>query len=357
MNRIKSIDGLRAVSILLVLLSHLIVTLPVDLSKHFFYPIIENGGTGVIIFFVISGYLITKLLIIEHQKTGDVNIKHFYIRRVFRIFPIFYTYILVIIVLKLFFVPEIFGNYKTVGVASIYLWNYSQLFHLRPDRMGSWFIGHFWSLSMEEQFYLLWPITFALVANKQKLIKITLVIILLMPLLRVATYFVFPGSRPQIGGMLQTGGDAILTGCLGAMLESRPDFKEKYGKYFQSNWLAGLSAFFLLFISPLLADHFRGLYTLPLGKTLEDVAIIILLFWSMYVDTPVSKALNNKLVMQLGILSYSLYVWQQLFLTSVSHFWINKFPQNIIAVFVVALISYNLIEKPILKLKKRFKDV
>src|SRR5215217_6863548 len=100
MNRIKSIDGLRALSIIMVLLDHVAPTMPKEITSFFLYQFIATSGIGVKIFFVISGYLITKLLMIEKEKTGSINIKHFYLRRAFRIFPIFYLYIAVILILK-----------------------------------------------------------------------------------------------------------------------------------------------------------------------------------------------------------------------------------------------------------------
>lgn len=155
MNRIKSIDGWRAIAIIMVLLGHAYETIPAWLSQNRLLHYLGNGQLGVRIFFVISGYLITKLLIIEKEKNGDISLKDFYLRRVFRIFPVFYLYIIVLILLKIFLVPNIFSSYLLVISAALYLWNYKQYISIPETGNGYWFMGHFWSLSMEEQFYRL----------------------------------------------------------------------------------------------------------------------------------------------------------------------------------------------------------
>ncbi|MEZ2333995.1 acyltransferase family protein [Mucilaginibacter sp. RCC_168] len=357
MNRIKSIDGLRAISIIMVLLGHGGETMPSVITHNFFFQFAANSTLGVRIFFVISGYLITKLLIIEKEKTGKNSLKHFYIRRIFRIFPIFYIYILVIILLKVFFIPDIFKSYNSVVIAGLYLWNYQPFFHPALDLKGGWFFGHFWTLAMEEQFYLLWPITFILITNKQRLKKLILIVIILMPILRIIIYFLFPFLRGQIRLMLPTGGDTILIGCLGALIESSPNFKEKYYKYIQNRLLVTLAILFVAVLSPILYNRFKGGYDLSVGISINNVFILLILFWSIYSSTLFSRILNNKILVQIGVLSYSLYIWQQLFLTDLNNFWVNKFPQNLAIVFIVGFLSYYIIEKPILKLKNRFKDI
>lgn len=357
MNRIKSIDGLRAISIMMVLLSHAGETMPAIVRNNYFLQFFANGQLGVRVFFVISGYLITKLLIIERQKNGKINLKHFYLRRIFRIFPIFYMYIFVILLIKWFFIPDIVNSYNTVLLAGLYVWNYAQFFHNAADPKGGWFFGHFWSLAMEEQFYLLWPVAFGVIASKIKLKKIVVGIIIIMPVLRLLTYVFIPVTRGQIRLMLHTGGDTILIGCLGAIIESEANFKEKYLKYIQNTWLVALSAIFLVVISHLIENRFKGGYDLSVGISLNNICILFILFWCVYVPSGFAKLLNTRLFLQVGILSYSIYIWQQLILTSMISTWFNKFPQNMAVVFVVGIFSYYVIEKPILKLKHRFKDI
>lgn len=359
MNRIKSLDGIRAVSIIMVLLSHLYATMPESFMHNSLLNIFvfSSGQLGVRIFFVISGYLITKLLIIEKEKTGKINLKDFYVRRIFRIFPIFFLYIIVVLILKWFFIPNIFTDYSLIVFASLYLWNYKHLFYSGDETgNGNWFLGHLWSLSMEEQFYLLWPITFIKI-KKRILVKIVIVIVCIMPFLRIATYFFMPDSRGQIGMMLHTGGDSILIGCLAAFLEQSGIFKDKLYKYLLNRFFIFLVFLFLFIISPLISFYLKGAYNIVIGISLNNLCIVVLLFWCIYIPSKISWVLNSKIFVQIGILSYSLYIWQQLFLTNRNDFWVNTFPQNIIIVFIVGFLSYYVVEKPILNLKKRFKKI
>lgn len=357
MKRIRSLDGMRAISIMMVLINHAGSTMHSRVIHTVPFQLLADGSLGVKIFFVISGYLITKLLLIERKKTGQISLKDFYLRRIFRIFPVFYLYIIVAILLKCFFIPTLFDDWALVGGASAYLWNYLHLFNLQTlaKDNGLWFFGHFWSLAMEEQFYLIWPIMLSRI-NDYSLKKIVIGILLLMPFLRVATYFFMPDSRGQIEMMLQTGGNTIFTGCLGALIENTTFFKEKVSKIIYNKIIIFFIAIFLFVVSPLLFIYFKGAYKVP-GSSLDNLCVIILLFWSVYVPSKISNFLNTKVMVQIGILSYSLYIWQQLFLTRRIHFWVNQFPQNLFVVFAVAFISYYLIEKPILRLKNRFVNI
>jgi peptidoglycan/LPS O-acetylase OafA/YrhL len=92
--RIPSLDGLRAVSIAMVLLSHALVSTTVRQSK--WLPLLADGDLGVSVFFVISGFLITSLLLYEEHTTGRINLREFYLRRFFRIVPPFYAFLLAV---------------------------------------------------------------------------------------------------------------------------------------------------------------------------------------------------------------------------------------------------------------------
>jgi peptidoglycan/LPS O-acetylase OafA/YrhL len=358
MNRIRSIDGLRAVSIAMVLLAHGVYKIPAHYTNNSVFTYLSNGSLGVRFFFVISGYLITKLLLAEEKKTGTINIKDFYVRRVLRIFPVFYLYILVVFGLKWFFIPDIVSSYYLVFFAGFYLWNYQHFFSYPsiPNDKGYWFFGHFWSLAVEEQFYLLWPLLFRKF-DKTRLLKLCIALMLLMPLLRVAHYVIFPGMHLQIPMMLHTGGDTILTGCLGALLEEKI-LANKWLIYLMKNKLIVFILFILLFVvSPALAVMYKGSYGMTIGMTVNNLLIIFLVLWCIHIPSFVARVLNSKLLIHIGVLSYSLYVWQQLFLTHQLNYWINQFPQNFIAVFGVATVSYYFVEKPVLRLKNRFKRI
>ena len=158
--RIPSLDGFRAISILMVCYGHLSGT------RNFPVSIVEYGRwcgdvahLGVLVFFVISGFLITSLLMSEHEMTDAVSLKRFYLRRIVRIFPAFYAFILVMAVATLLGAAQLTG--RDFAYALTYTVNFE------PNRALQ--IGHLWSLSVEEQFYLLWPLTLLLLRERRAL--------------------------------------------------------------------------------------------------------------------------------------------------------------------------------------------
>lgn len=149
---LKSIDGLRGIAILLVIMFHCDVA-------YF-------GWAGVILFFVLSGYLITKVLMAEKEKQTPlkIKVKNFWARRILRIFPLYYLYLIILIVVLLA------GWTSSVGMEMTSLFTYTYNFYLINvyDRHGPSFLaGHFWSLSIEEQFYLFYPFLIFLCKTKQ----------------------------------------------------------------------------------------------------------------------------------------------------------------------------------------------
>ena len=115
--------------------------------------------------------------------------------------------------------------------------------------------------------------------------------------------------------------------------------------------IAAITAFL---ISPLLNAKFAGAYELPVGRTITAVSIaIIILYATRRPETLVGRMLNSRVMAFIGVLSYSLYVWQQLFLTSLNTTWTGKYPVNLAVCFAVATISYYFIERPFLRLKDR----
>ena len=143
---IASLDGLRGLSILLVLWAHISRThgFPWATDSH---VVASLGDLGVRVFFVISGYLITRLLLAERDKTGTVSLRGFYIRRVYRIFPAFYVFIGVIAALA-------WAGAITLEPGDLL---HALTFSMNHHIVKSWWVGHLWSLSVEEQFYLTWP--------------------------------------------------------------------------------------------------------------------------------------------------------------------------------------------------------
>jgi peptidoglycan/LPS O-acetylase OafA/YrhL len=331
---IPSLDGLRALSVIAVMLGH---TRSALFDRIPFNAVFRHGGLGVAVFFVISGFLITHLLMKELRCEGTINLKRFYLRRTFRIFPPFYAFLSVIAILGLF--REFHVSWRSMFVAGTYTWNYVR----SPD---TWILGHCWSLSLEEQFYLLWPVCMVFFSRRAN-VMIASGVILLSPLSRVATYFAWPAMRGYIPMMLHTRLDQIMMGCLLSLLIDT-DVWQKVKKVALHPLTPTSGIIFLLAIDSQIEKHWKSMYWLTVGISLETVAIAgILLYVVFRHESPLGRILNTKLLRHVGKISYSLYLWQQLFTGPYT----QAFPLNILWIVACAEISYLLVERPSLRIR------
>lgn len=342
--RIASLDGIRAISILLVVLGHARHALP-ELSgpARIVADLLGNQSLGVSTFFVLSGFLITTLLVREHEATGTLHLGHFYLRRAFRILPAFYVYVAVIAALSALNGWGIPGSHFLSAVT--FTWNYV------PSTEG-WWLGHGWSLSVEEQFYLFWPLVL-LVLGRRRAAWAAGALLLAAPVLRLATYALLPEWRGRIPIMLHTRVDALMFGCLLALVPWDGALLKKARRLLELrvHWAA---AAFLLVLSPLLTERFQGKYLLPVGFSLEGACIALLLFWAVSrPETAVGRVLNSRPAVHLGALSYSLYLWQQPFTEPGLSHQPGVFPFNLLGAWLAAELSHRWVEKGFLRLRQR----
>jgi peptidoglycan/LPS O-acetylase OafA/YrhL len=183
---ILGLDGLRAFPISLVLIAHLLGT------RNFHPPEVIScvlgifflGPLGVRVFIVISGFLITSLLLEEERRTGTVSLSCFYFRRTLRIFPPYYLYISIIVLME------------TIGALSLRpgdVWH-AMIYTTNYHRDRSWYLGHAWSLAVEEQCYILWPSLYRRL-GQSKAKRVLCGGILLAPVWRLLVAFVLPSQR------------------------------------------------------------------------------------------------------------------------------------------------------------------
>jgi peptidoglycan/LPS O-acetylase OafA/YrhL len=343
-----SLNGLRALSILFVLCEHFGFHL--KNSGYLFYPrwleplasFIQDGQLGVTVFFVISGFLITSLLLQEEQANGKISLKNFYTRRTLRIFPAYYFLLLT------YFIFQWLGYIKISHNSWLTALTYTKYFNTHAD----WYIGHAWSLSIEEQFYLFWPMIFLLGNRARKIAAI--VLILTVPLIRLYLYFYPIDWAMRYAIFVRI--DSIAIGCLFAFYKK--EIIEILTPYWKVLFYFSVITLFILRYLPDFASkiYFQFIF-IPLGTTFGSIAniliAIILMYSVFYTKGNWFKFLNLKVLNYIGILSYSIYLWQQIF-TYISSFWINQFPQNILLLILASLFSYYIIEKPFLKLKSKF---
>jgi peptidoglycan/LPS O-acetylase OafA/YrhL len=348
-DRLPSLDGLRALSIGMVVIGHCSQTVrPLSRSATLMLGFVEVSRLGVSVFFVISGFLITTLLVREQQITQSINLKHFYIRRALRIFPGFYAYWLVALALTL--LGYIHLSHSDLIGSAVYIWNYV------PRKADTWFLNHTWSLSIEEQFYLLWPLILKFSGPKRGKWA-TMAVIIVAPIIRVASYFFLPSTRSRIAMMLHTRADSLMVGALLALVFLNEDHLRVL-KRLASSWLIPVASLCFAAIDTLLTVHFQGQYLLPIGYSLQNLVIALLIAHIVLNDkTRLGRTLNNSAVVHVGVISYSLYLWQQLFLKTANTTFTGTFPWNIMCAFLAAELSYYLLEKPFLRLRKRFSNV
>ena len=336
-HRMSSLDGLRAVSILMVLLGHLSGTRnfrSVDLG------IGNYAHLGVTVFFVISGFLITSLLISEQEATGGISLKLFYLRRTLRIFPASYTYLIVLTALcavGLITVPRV-----SMICAFTYTINYL------PGH--AWQVGHLWSLSVEEQFYLLWPFAFSAL-GRRKGIGAAVAVMAFAIFARAGARVFLIGTAYRDLPMFPMVADSLASGCILALTRSRLESQRWYLNLFRPVPALAIAAVILIL------NRFAE-YTVIgiLGTSIINIGIALLVHRCVFEHKDyVGAFLNWRPVAFIGVLSYSLYVWQQLFLNKNSSSWINAFPENILLAGGAALASYYLIETPMMGLRRRFR--
>ena len=342
-----SLNGLRAISITLVILNHFSIKDNIFSGmENIFWlkpikDLLEDGQLGVTIFFVISGFLITTLMLNEQEQNNKFSIRSFYLRRIFRIFPAYYFMLLVYFALQV------------IGV--IHLSNYSWITSITYTKYLNWTLDgitcHAWSLSVEENFYLFWPLIFVLGNFFRRTTAITLVI--LIPIVRLFTS-IHPVSWINELSIF-TRIDSIAIGCLFAF------YREKIINIISHSWNAVFYFSVLLLLSvrylPFVLKKINLDFLLPiLGTTHGTIAsflIGLIIFYSVFGPKNYwHKFLNFKLINFIGILSYSLYLWQQIF-TNNTRYWVTEFPYNLFLMASMTLFSYYVIEKPFLKLKNQ----
>lgn len=331
-------DGLRAISIILVLLAHLGGTrgFPIPEALMRFAAL---GTVGVRVFFVISGYLITSILLKESDRYGTVSLKKFYYRRTLRIFPAYYAFILGALVL----------SWRGVSGASSGMFLSAATYTSNYVADRGWILGHTWSLAVEEQFYLLWP-AIVLIARPKRALHWALVVVLCAPAIRMAAWQSGEPWRLLIGNSFETTMDSIAMGALLAGYRSGHLVMPRLSWLLSGRfvWLAGL---LILVLSTIDRPRSQGL----VGISISNLSIALVIDHAVRSGNNLwVRFLNWRPLAFIGTLSYSLYLWQQPFLDRSSDAWWAAFPANIALAVFAAIASFYLVERPALRLRDRW---
>jgi peptidoglycan/LPS O-acetylase OafA/YrhL len=342
--KIPSLDGVRGVSFLIVFIAHAGL-------DH-----IIPGRFGVNIFFLLSGYLITTLLIREREKTGYISLKLFYARRSLRIFPPMYA-ILGLTLLYLWLTHGLAG--VTIGgvcAQAFYYQNY--YFHGGKDIIPG--LGPLWSLAVEEHFYLFFPPLMLLFRDKlrmsyQEIMRALLWICGVILVWRCCVVAFMPHGLDWARDCSDTRADSILFGCALACLEQTP----LCGRIFELRRLERviLPLCLLILLATFIVrnDIFRETFR----YTLQAISLAPMLFYvAHYPSTWIGKILNHPLLSKLGVLSYSLYLLHYTVLLELDKRMSSKLAAGIIGLVIAIALAIMIrvtVELPTESLRKRLR--
>ena len=351
------LDGLRGIAILLVILYH----------NFAFLPFLNYGWLGVDLFFVLSGFLITEILL--QTRNANNYFKNFYSRRVLRIFPLYYLcLILVILIFPLFKNFPYDQSYFQQN--QLWFWFYLQNWMLifTDWNNNSIILNHFWSLAVEEQFYIIWPFLVLIIKKPKNLLLITFILLVSVILAR---YLIWINKEdfPTYGNLfLFTRVDGILIGAMLALLKViNYDFLKKYA--FVVTFSLALINFLFYFINS--TQNFTFPFWAIVGYTTFAVMFAMLVFETIDRKNKfLNFILNNPVLRFTGKISYGFYVfhWPVYILLydavdkvvrnsiTFSETGINAIVALVLTLFafVISVISYYGFERYFLKLKKAF---
>lgn len=323
-------DGLRAIAVSLVWLCHLRA------------PGFANGALGVDIFFVLSGYLITGVLAEEYRRNGRIDLRNFYIRRVLRLTPalwLLFTATLCWYAVEPRIRPGLLG---ATMVSASYLMNWNRIFYWA----GEGFLGHTWSLSIEEQFYLLFPVALILLPRRYW------IGIALIAAAASATWLISLGFSGAAIGRIYNGLDCRMAGLLlgaGCTLLGQ-SVRARLAPYLPATGVAAVVGMsLLLFLSAMQHPKEFALFTVVASLLAALLIIAVDGGWCR-------RALSLKPIVELGRYSYGVYLWHYPLIVVVTFYRLSApwLLATIPATLIVASLSFHFVERPILRLKTRF---
>ena len=341
-SHLPALDGLRMVAVLTVILNHVgYAAVPADL--------------GVSIFFVLSGFLITWLLLKEKERTGAISLRSFYLRRLFRLLPAYYVFLA--IVLTNYFGRshgDVHPRTDIILPSLLYYANYFNAFHDHPPTP----ISHTWSLAVEEQFYLLWPLAFSffIARGRPAVLRFLAISIVLVAAWRSYLFCVVHVGTAYVYNAFDTRFDNLAVGCLAAMLVQSTEVLALAEKISRR---AAYPALTILLIG--CSRAMPDTYHYSVGFTVEATLLAIAILQIMQLATrPAWRWLSHPASVYIGTISYPMYLYHGL-CASLS---LRLFPDRVLPRFplvvglaiVLGTVSFYVVEKPFLRLRRRFTE-
>jgi peptidoglycan/LPS O-acetylase OafA/YrhL len=334
--RLRELDGWRAISVLLVIAHHLgtyqygSIVAPHLRTAAIFSNI---GPLGVKVFFVISGFVICRLLILEEQRDNNISLRGFYIRRVFRILPPLYLYLALLGLLIAF--GLIHETWSGICSSVFFLYDFV------PTMLGGWSVGHTWSLAVEEQFYLTFPILWVLTRK----IGRGRFFLGIFCLLAAWNLWAALANWNQITVPSTRAGYACI--CCGVVLACFENHARGFGRKIPPLAAAG-TALILLWRPAGFSTWRSALYE----SVFMPLAIGTMLVFSLECKLGLRTVLCWKPMQAIGLSSYGIYLWQQLFTAPTKFYTATGRPIQFLLplLLVIVPLSYFLVERPLMRL-------
>ena len=342
MHYLEGLNGLRAIAALAVIYSH------INQSMHLYgLPLLPHNDLaeyGVTLFFALSGFLISWLLIREKEQTLNISLRKFYLRRILRIWPLYFIYLIIIII---FISPPPYPDNR--------LLHYLFLAPNMAFAMGIWIPGlsHYWSLGVEEQFYLFWP---WLIRYSKHYFSVLLGFVILFFSLKLGVRLLTSGQSPFYQFLYITRFGCMGIGALGAVLYLYQREKLKI----LCHPLIQLACWMFMFLLLLNAFYLKDI----INHEIVAIWTVLMIFHQIL---PHRKLINLEQAPMnyLGKISFGLYVWHplMLFLTS---WWLQNaefslsvkygliYSSVIMGSILIAHLSYHYLERPFLRIKSRY---
>jgi peptidoglycan/LPS O-acetylase OafA/YrhL len=316
LGHVPSLDGLRGVAILLVVAVHATG-----------YP--PGGHLGVDLFFVLSGFLITTLLLEERHDTGRLSLGNFYARRARRLLP---ALVLLLVAYLTIDAAKGHDGLKTIALAGLYFGNAVQAFS-RVNPLAHSGLEHLWSLAEEEQFYLLWPLLLPLVALSRRPVRVLAIVLAFLCVYRLGLALTGASHHRLYNGP-DTHADGLVAGAAIAFLRQRT---ARFGVSGTTATIGiGLGLIALVYRNPEPAWDALGL---PIAETACAIALIAVLAIPTW-----QTALSWAPLRWFGLISYSLYLWHYMLMWAFD--WKVR-PLAVAIAIPIAYVSTRWIEEPI----------
>jgi peptidoglycan/LPS O-acetylase OafA/YrhL len=348
-NYYPKLDNLRAIAVLLVIVSHWFS------SEHFLNRYTSNGAYGVTLFFVLSGFLITGILldykskIQAHTSSLKVALRIFYIRRALRIFPIYYILLFILFIWQTDSISSSFG-WHFFYLSNVYFW-------LQGSFHGS--LSHFWSLAVEEQFYLLWPLLLLMIPQRNILFLFLIGVLSSM----IFRFFMVTANNEMARFLLPANIDSF---CIGGFFSLVMREKLKWTQNIhQSKWTRIILAT-VFFLFAILIEHaaFSAGIKSALFLCTLSISFGFMILGTCQQGTPMllKPILHNRPLRFIGKISYGMYLYHN-FIPYNYNLQIDFLSESLSMYFVqllrflelifVSLISWYFVEQPILKMKSK----